>query len=351
MEDLLKRGIKLFSCGKVEEAENFFLNFLKEYPANVEVLNNLGVIRCIRGNVDEGRAFFEKALENKNDHLDSLQNLVKINLKETKQVTLNFSMPVLKPSFINIGGGPDFSAERWLNLEEVQSNFNPQPFKLIPDCEFPVEKGSAEVVYSSHCFEHLNTPTVIRIFSESYRILNKYGRFIIKLPDFDEALNRWKRRDVSYFDDRWDYKSVVWTWQSRQVPDSLDFRAAMLFCGFWNDEYGNHFGKQISQNKSAYHGPPVVEYGFLQNLMENYTPRQISAKLRQVVLEDEKNFSFNHQNAWSHQELEVLLVQMGFKVISFDKEFIIDNNQCIPEINHMRQISMYCWAEKDRILC
>lgn len=263
----------------------------------------------------------------------------------------HFKRIVRKPVFINLGGGPEFYAEGWLNLEEVQSKLNPKPFRLTPDCEIPVVKGSIHTVYTSHCLEHLNTPTVFRVLTEIYRVLKNDGRLIIKIPDFDKVLERWKNRDASFFNDKdWDYKSITHTWKSRQIPDCLDYRAAAIFCGFWNEEYGDHYSGQVQQNESAYHGPPIVGIEFLKNLMKNHTPSQISAELKRAVLKNENNFKFNHQNAWSRQELETLLIQTGFRIKSFDKEFIIVNCKYIPEINAMKEQSIYCWAEKDKTL-
>lgn len=264
---------------------------------------------------------------------------------------LLFKRKLRKPIFINLGGGPGFNGEGWLNLEEVQSKLNPKPFRLTPDCEIPVVKGSIRTVYASHCLEHLNMPTVFQILTEIYRVLKSDGNLLIKMPDFDKVLARWKNGDASFFNDKdWDYKSITHTWKQRQIRDCLDYRAAAIFCSFWNEEYGDHYSGQVQQNESAYHGPPVVGVGFLQNLMKNGTPCQISAELRKVVLKNEKNFKFNHQNAWSRQELETLLMQTGFRIKSFDKEFIIANSKYVPDINAMKEQSIYCWAEKDKMV-
>lgn len=262
-------------------------------------------------------------------------------------ITFRVAQKLRKPNFINIAGGPNFHAHQWLNLEVVQSKFNPKPFELSPDCQFPVAEGSIHTVYTSHCLEHLDVPTVFRVLAEVYRVLKSDGRLIIKIPDFDEVLERWQKRDATFFDERWDYKSATYTWNSRQIPDCLDYRAAMLFCGFWNEEYGDHYSGKILQNEFAYHGPPVVRIEFLQNLMKNHTPSQISAELREVVLKNEKGFTFNHQNAWSRQEFETLLIQTGFRIKSFDKEFIIANCKYIPGMNAMKDQSIYCLAEKE----
>ncbi len=200
-------------------------------------------------------------------------------------------------------------------------------------------------MYASHVLEHLNGLTVNRVLSETRRVMRESGRLIIKIPDFDEALDCWRRNDPSFFADAlWNYDAVVPTWANRKIPDRLDYRAAMLFCGFWNDEYGDHFSGRILKNPSAYHGPPVVE--FLRNLVADHTPSQISAKLRAHVVAMEKSYHFNHQSAWSREELSNLLAAHGFQVQSFDKASIMSGCTDIPGIESMRDQSVYCWATK-----
>lgn len=258
---------------------------------------------------------------------------------------------VRKPTSLNLGGGPYFFEPGWLNLDEVASNINRHPFRLTPDCTFPVANASIHTVYTSHTLEHLDTATGFRVLSETYRVLKDNGRFIIKIPDFDRALDCWKRRDDSFLTHAlWGYNSITDTWKSRGICDCLDHRAAMLFCGFWDDEYGDHFSGRISRNECGYHGPPVVGIEFLRKVVTNHTPSQISAELRKFVVENEKNFHFNHQNAWSRQELETLLASAGFHVRSFDKIAIITDCADIPGIDSMKEQSTYCWAEKHEVL-
>lgn len=248
--------------------------------------------------------------------------------------------------FLNLGGGPNFMARGWLNLEEVKSKFNPVPFKFTPDCTFPLEKSRAKVVYTSHCLEHLDNSTIYRLLEEIKRVLKDRGSLIIKLPDFDHALSCWKRNENSAFEENlWGFKIAMDTWKNYGVKDCLDYRAAMIFCGFWNDEYGNPFANDISKNELAYHGPPKTTIDFLHNLIKNHTPSQISAELCKIVIKNEKNYHFNHRNAWSREELKALLNSFGFYVQSFDKDLIISKYSYIPYIRQMERQSMYCWAK------
>lgn len=255
-----------------------------------------------------------------------------------------------KPTALNIGGGSHFFKLGWVNLEEVTSIFNPHPFHLSPECIFPVESASLDTVYTSHALEHIDNPTIFRVFSETYRVLNDNGRFVIKIPDFDRSLDYWRRRDESFFDyDAWNYGIFVPTWKNRQMSDCLDYRAACIFCCFWNDEYGDVYSGRVNlDSEGVYFGPPAMPAEFYQKLIAKCTPSEISNALRQIILKTEDNIHWGHQNAWSRKELEDLLRLTGFRVKTFDQETILAECADIPDIGFgLRDYSMYCWAEKD----
>ncbi len=246
-----------------------------------------------------------------------------------------------------IGGGPYFQAEGWYNLEEVVSRYNPEPFVFSPDCVFPFGKGSIRQIYSSHCLEHLNQPTVLRVLSESFRVLAGEGKIIIALPDFDMVLQRWRDGDDEFFNEiRWGLGNCIPTWKNRGIVDCIDYRAALIFCGFWNEAYGNHFADDIKNDSKAYHGPPVLPKEKLLELRDSCTPSELSHYLRKAVLENEKSLKFNHQTAWSRKDFCHLLESAGFEVITDNKEFIIHNYSSIPKITEMVEISMYFVAKK-----
>lgn len=248
---------------------------------------------------------------------------------------------------LNIGGGPNFIGLGWINLEEVKSSFNPNPFRITADSSFPLKDACVKTIYSSHCLEHLDTKTVHKVFSEAFRVLKKDGQFIIKLPDFDCALDAWRRGDLNFFDDKfWGFPSVTDTWKNRRIEDCIDRRASMVFCSFWNSSYGDHYAEKISKNDAAYHGPAVTDIDFLQKLKNDNTPSQISEALSCFVEKNEKDYRFNHRNAWSRGELQDLLASSGFQVVTFDKNTILSDFSHIPGIRAQESQSMYCWVKK-----
>ena len=79
-----------------------------------------------------------------------------------------------------------------------------------------------------------------RALSEARRILRPDGALLIKLLDFDRVLDDWRRQDPSLISAPvWNIESLLRMWDARGVADTLDNRAAVIFCGFWNDAYGD----------------------------------------------------------------------------------------------------------------
>jgi SAM-dependent methyltransferase len=278
----------------------------------------------------------------------------KKSLVTTGESFLYFLNKWIEPRNVNLGGGL-FIALGWKNLEAVQSHINPQPFIFSPACVFPFSDASINLVYSSHALEHMDPETVNRIFEESYRILKPSGKLILKLPDFDQTLECWKNEDADFFGDQWGFEDLVSTWRNRNLTDNLDNRAMCIFCGFWNQAYGNHFEKIWSRptdtnaeipNTESYHGPPVVSSDVLQELKSSNSPNKIANILRNTIIKTEHDYSFNHQNAWGRNELKELISQFGFVNVSTDSKTILSEYSHIPKIREMLSISMYLQANK-----
>lgn len=251
---------------------------------------------------------------------------------------------ILPARAVNIGGGSEFAHPRWLNLDGATGPANPRPFAFTPSCVFPARTGSLATVYSSHCLEHLDDATVSRVLAEARRVIRPDGRLVIKLPDFDRALACWRAGDAAFFDeDRWGLRRLKELWSVKHVADTLDARASMVFCGFWNDEYGNHFGDRASR-EGAYHGPAPIEGATLRALVAGSSPHALAGAMRAHVVATEPSYHFNHQNAWSRDELRASLDAAGFEVVSFDEATVISAAADIPGIEAARDESMYFLA-------
>jgi SAM-dependent methyltransferase len=252
---------------------------------------------------------------------------------------------LLPPAAVNIGGGPEFLHPRWLNLEGAPGPSNPHPFPLSATCTFPLGDATVSTVYTSHCIEHLDEDTVARVMSESRRVLEPDGRLVVKIPDFEMVLDRWRAADAGYFsDDRWGYRRLTATWPAMGVSDTLGYRAAMIFCGAWNEDYGDHFGGTRSGRVGAYHGPAPVSEAQLEALKTGSSPHEVARVLREAVLALPGAWTFNHQNAWSRDELAEVLARAGFEVVTFDAAAVVAAAADVPGIKSARDESLYCLA-------
>jgi hypothetical protein len=219
---------------------------------------------------------------------------------------------------LNIGGG-NFKHKGWTNLDELRG------FVLSPETR--IEDGH-DLIYSSHCLEHLDDETVERLLSESRRVCKT---LVIKIPDFDKLLRKLEERDSEFFQ-HLGMNDLVKTWPR----DSLEMRAAMMFCGYWDKTYGHEF--LGPRNLNGYHGPPILSDEEYREIFRK-SPHEISKTL--VALAP-KEITFNHRNAWSRGEFLSLLKSFGFSVVSTDPEEVC--RMKIPQIRDYYQISLYVHA-------
>ena len=239
---------------------------------------------------------------------------------------------------VNIGGGRGWKHDGWRNFDQADGFF------LTPDTMFPVDTGSADIVYSSHCFEHLDDATVDRMLDETWRMLKPAGTFVLKLPDFDDVLRRWRYGDEKWFD-AWGQAKVWPTWKNRSVPININTKAAMIFCGWWNDEYGNEFGPTHERRpdaEGAYHGPAEIRHPFsYAGQLRFGRPHDIASSMRTGV---PSHGHFNHRNAWSRSEMMALLTDHSLLPVRTGRD--VAESWCqIPGINDHRHISMYFEAK------
>ena len=182
------------------------------------------------------------------------------------------------PRFCNVGGGPGFAHPGWINLEGAPGEANPNPFKLSPDCRFPIATGTMDMVYSSHVLEHLNDDTVARDLAESLRLLKPNGRLVIKIPDYAAIQRAWAANDAAWFsDEKWGFPVVTATFHNRGIRDTLNARAAYIFCGFWNAAYGDLYATYDVNAPGAYNGPPALPDVELGAILAQSPPHRIAA--------------------------------------------------------------------------
>ncbi len=232
---------------------------------------------------------------------------------------------------INIGGGWQKKWERngWINLD---TRAHPS-YLLTPQCVFPAADNSVSLVYSNHCFEHLDKETVDRVLQESFRTLKAGGTLVIKVPNFDKALECWKRGDSSFCGEEWGFPTDVWA--RNGFDDSLERRTAMLL------------GSHNTNGQNHYFGPARVCDEELSRALQLERPSLVAERLRELTQKKGGEYELCHQSAWGHEEFQKLLESHGFEVLTRDVSAIVAAQaDHIPDVDSIAHMSMGFWARK-----
>jgi ubiquinone/menaquinone biosynthesis C-methylase UbiE len=80
---------------------------------------------------------------------------------------------------LNLGGGPNWSEEGWENLDIATGHELTK--KLLKN----YDNNSVDIIYTSHCLEHLPWQSVDAVLKDCYRALKPAGLIRIVLPDID----------------------------------------------------------------------------------------------------------------------------------------------------------------------
>jgi predicted SAM-dependent methyltransferase len=268
-----------------------------------------------------------------------------LGLKPIYSVRLFFYMNTK----LNIGSGKR-RWPGWICLDEIQ-DIGVVQFSFTGTSRFPIEDNSMDLVYSSHFLEHIDDISVGQVLSESFRCLRPNGQLILKLPDFDMFIKSYLANDFSYFSDI-GVDSVLHTWTNHGITDSISSRFAMMFCGYMDAGYGVHFtGRMNLRSNDAFHGPPRITPQELAFMVSSNTesPHKVAALLKQIATEEQQVYKWNHQNAWSRQEMESLLQNHGFIVSTLSSSDWKSFKNKIPDFTEVMNMSMYLYAVKPGI--
>jgi SAM-dependent methyltransferase len=249
--------------------------------------------------------------------------------------------------FVNIGSGPK-PWVGWKCLDEVTAP-GVTYCEFSQSAKFPIETNSINLVYSSHCLEHLEDKTVSRLLRETNRILKNNGVFLVKLPDFDWFLSEYRKKNPNFMDDIIRFWPS-WSWKNFDIEDTTLNRMSYMFCGYWNHAYGDHFSNNINNSPHSYNGPAKINKNELIKLFDKSNIREISKFLKNEILKEEDFKSFNHQNAWSKRDLFGLLESHNFSIVDSNKTTLIEKYEnIIPDIKFMGHWSMYVLAKKNEV--
>ena len=164
----------------------------------------------------------------------------------------------------------------------------------------------------------------------------------MKVPDYEYFLAAYRNEDWSFMLGK-GVESVMWTWERYGVQKHPLQMLSMMFCGYWNKAYGDHFVGPVNfENIKSYHGPAKLSLQHLENLLMTDQPSLIIRKLREVALEDPAFKSFNHQSAWSRQDMISIARRHGFDIHTTDTHTVLQTySELIPDIQNMHDFSMY----------
>jgi predicted SAM-dependent methyltransferase len=100
---------------------------------------------------------------------------------------------------IHLGCGPD-EREGWLNIDYrpgATLGYDPTRNFLNYDLRsgLPLPDASAELIFSSHFFEHLRHEHATQLMRECRRVLKPGGRARFQMPDYESAFAGYIRRD------------------------------------------------------------------------------------------------------------------------------------------------------------
>ena len=153
---------------------------------------------------------------------------------------------------INIGSGLRDWAN-WFCYDELDAK-GVTKVKFDENTQFPNKDNNISLFYSSHFFEHVFDEVIQKILSEVKRTATPDALFVLKIPDFSWYLEQYKFSIKESMNDK-GTEQVIWSWNSRGVEDTFENRLAMMFCGYWNKDYGDHFSGYLRHDsKTAFHG-------------------------------------------------------------------------------------------------
>lgn len=285
--------------------------------------------------------------------IQRVNNKLKILFNPIKVILKLLIDKVIQPKKINIGGGSNFNEFGWTNYD---INSLTTQIQLNPETVFNCKNSSANLVYSSHCFEHLNDKTIKNLLKETSRILKHNGKLLLIIPDYDFLLSKWSENDNVFFGktNELGFNKHLHFWKNKNIEDNLNNRAAFLFCSYWNKDFEKKFrafqsSKSIKVNdNSAFWGPPNFSVKKIRNLLKMNSPKKVVDYLRQEVLDNNNDYIFCHQNAWSKDEFIKFITQYKFRILSSDKFEIVNkfDYKNIYGVNDHFQLSNYFLFEK-----
>ena len=241
---------------------------------------------------------------------------------------------------VNIGSGRRDCSE-WICVDELDAT-GVTKVSFSEDSQFPIVGKTVSLFYSSHFLEHISDEVVQQILSEMTRCASPGALFILKIPDFSWFLEQYKFTIRESMNQK-GIESVLWSWRANGVKDNFENRIAMMFCGYWNKDYGDHFSGNINgKSNQAFHGPPRLEIREIQQILSLNAPHKIAQQLVLAASKETTLQTFNHRNAWSEEELAELFTKFDIEILHNKTNLICNQfKNVIPDLEAMQHWSAY----------
>lgn len=214
-------------------------------------------------------------------------------------------------AFYNIGAG-GFSHPFWTNIDfdsewysqNKEKTLSGIQYDLFSFKEIPVYSGFAEIVYSSHTFEHINDQAALYVFKEMYRILKKHGFLRITVPNIDLYYRAYRDKDRHFFS--WiDHYSTDERWRAINYnvpPCKASLEQILLF--------------EFASNVSILHNDGVETRIDDEEFRELLKSMPYEAALNHCCsrcsVDVQRKYPGNHINWWNANKLITMLKEAGF---------------------------------------
>ena len=131
---------------------------------------------------------------------DTFRTLRK-GMRDLRVMTLKHMLPPRpRRRRLNLGGGRWYRP-RWENIDQLDDpHFVDHRIDLRENPRLPVEDACTELVYSSHCLEHVEDHVAALVLADCHRAMIPGGTIRIAVPDMDKAFSAYRSRDHSFFD-------------------------------------------------------------------------------------------------------------------------------------------------------
>ena len=238
-------------------------------------------------------------------------DIIKLDVDDVQlYLDLYDSESVKNKRFYNIGGGGDFHpvwttidfTSEWYSDHTPGINFDLESLK-----EFPIEKNSAEIVYSSHTIEHITDEAAQNVFNESFRILKPGGTIRITAPDVDLDYRAYRDNDRNYFYWKDNYSLPGEIIRAKLAGPMNDLSIGEIFL--------SHFAASTSPLYLARSDDLINDEQLKSIFSEMDYEDALNYCTSKCPMEIQKSNSGNHINWWNENKMFRMLREAGFKKI------------------------------------